>query len=111
MSEQEVEAGQAHEAKEVVDVIFPAGEEAAEVVHPGKEPLHSPATPVTTQLASVLRLGSIAPVRRDQFDVVVGGEFLVEWVRVVSFVTDEPGRQLVEEASRKNLFHKLALGR
>ena len=31
-------------------------------------------------------------------------------IRVVGFVADEPGGQLVEEASGKNLFDKLALG-
>src|SRR5512136_1818968 len=111
MSEQEVEAGQPHEAEEGVDVVLPAGDEAAEVVHPGEESLHAPATPIATQFAPVLRLAPLAPVRRDQLDAVVCGEFLVERVRVVGFVPDEPRRQLVEKASGKNLLHQLALGR
>jgi hypothetical protein len=36
---------------------------------------------------------------------------LIERVRVIGFVADEPGGELVEEAAGKNVFHKLALGR
>ncbi len=111
MSKQEVEACQPHEPEKVVDVVLPAGDEAAEVVHPGEEPLHAPAAPVAAEFASVLRLTPLASVRRNQIDAVVCGEFLVERVRVVGLVTDEPRWQFVKEAPRKNLFHKLALGR
>jgi hypothetical protein len=52
-----------------------------------------------------------APVGSDHFDVVFFGEPLVERVRVVSFVADEPGGQLIEETAGKNIFHKFALGR
>src|ERR1700691_671853 len=112
MSEQQVKAGQMDEADEVLDVIFPASDEAAEVVHPGKEPLHFPAFSIAAQFAAILGSAfASAPVRGDQFDSVVFGELRVERVRVVGFVADEPGRRFVEKASGKNLFHKLALGR
>jgi hypothetical protein len=51
------------------------------------------------------------PVGRDHLDVVFLAERAVERVRVVGLVTDEPGRELVEEASGQNILHKLALGR
>ncbi len=105
-----METGELHEAEKVLDVVFPSRDESAEAVHPGEEPLHSPASAVTTQWASVLRLASVAPVRRNHFNVVLFGEFLVEWIRVVRLVADEPCREFVEEASGKNLLHKLALG-
>ena len=35
---------------------------------------------------------------------------MIERVRIVGFVADEPGRKFVEEASGKNLLHKPALG-
>lgn len=92
-------------------MVLPAGDQAAEVVHPGEESFHAPATPLTAEFAPVLRLASPATVWRNQLDVVVCGELLVEMVRVVGFISDESRRQLVEEASGKNLFHKLALGR
>jgi hypothetical protein len=78
-------------------------------VHPGEEPLYFPATAIAPQFPSVPTLASPPPVGRDQLDAVLFGEFLVELVRVVGFVADEPDRELVEEASSKNLFHKLAL--
>ena len=111
MSEQHVQTGELHKAEKVLDVVFPTRDESAEAVHPSEEPLHSPATAVTTQFASILRLNSLAPIRRNHFNVVLFGKCLVEFVRVVSLVADEPGREFVEEASRKNLFHKLTLGR
>ena len=43
MPEQDVKAGELNKAEEVLDVIFPSGDEAAEVVHPNEEPFHSPA--------------------------------------------------------------------
>ena len=110
MSEQEVKAGELNKAEEVLDVVLPASDEAAEVVHPGEEPFHLPAPTVAAQHSSILSSASALPVRGDQFDVVFIGEFLVERVGVVGFVADEAGGQFVEEAPGENLFHKLALG-
>ena len=99
------------EAEEVLDVVFPSGDEAAEVVHPGKQPLHFPAFSIAAQFAAILSSAfAAAPVRGDQFDPVLFGKLRVERVRVVGFVADEPGGEFVEKASGKNLFNKLALG-
>ena len=110
MPEQEVEAGEMDKAEEILDVVLPSGNEAAEVVHPGEEPFHLPAPAIAAQLPSVLAFASALPVRRDQFDVVFCCEFVVQHVGIVGFVADEAGRHFVEEASGENLFHKLALG-
>jgi hypothetical protein len=110
MSEQHVQTGELHEAEKVLDVVFPTRDESTKAVHPGEEPLYSPATAVTTQFAAILSLASLAPIRRNHFNGVLFGKFLVEFVRVVGLVADEPGREFVEEASRKNLLHKLTLG-
>ena len=98
------------EAEKVLDVIFPAGHQAAEVVHPGKQPFYFPASAVAAQLASVLRLGSTPAMGRDHVDAVFGGKLFVEPIRVVCLVADEPGWEFVEEACSQNLFHKLTLG-
>jgi hypothetical protein len=111
MSEQHMKAGQVDEAEEVFDVVLPSGYEAAEVVHPREETLHLPAPSVAAQLAPVLTPAPVAPVGRDHLDVVLLPERAVERVRVVAFVTDEPCREFVDEASGQNVFHKLALGR
>lgn len=100
-----------HEAEEIFDVVFPSGDEAAEVVHPGEEPLHFPASAITPQLTPVLGFAfAVRTIGCDQLDVVLLGQLRVERVRVVGLVANEPGREFVEEASGKNLFHKLALG-
>jgi hypothetical protein len=97
--------------EEIDDVIFPTGDQPAEVVHPREQPLDFPASPVTAQLAPVLTLASAPSIGRDHFYSVFGSELFVERVRVVCFVANEPGREFIEEASGKNRFHKLALGR
>jgi hypothetical protein len=110
MPEHQVKAGKVDEAEEVLDVVFPTSDKAAEVVHPGKEAFRPPATSVTTQAPSILALASALSVRGDQFDVVFLGEFLVEPIGVVGFVADEPGGEFIEKAFGKNLLHNLALG-
>jgi hypothetical protein len=107
-----MEAGEVDKAEEVFDVVFPSGDEASEVMHPGEQSFHFPASAVAAQLASILSSAfASAPVGGNQLDAILGGELMVEGVRVISFVTDEPRREFVEKASGKNLFHKLALGR
>ena len=111
MSEHHVQACEVYESEEVFDVVFPSCNESSEVVQPGKEPLYFPPFTIAAQLAAILGfVCSSASVRRDQLDAVFGGEFFIQRVRVVGFVSDEPGRELIEEASGKNLFHKMALG-
>lgn len=97
--------------EEIIDVIFPTGDQSAEVVHPREQSLDFPASPVTAELATVLTLASAPAIGRNHFYSVFGSELFVERVRVVSFVSDEPGREFLQEASGKNRFHKLALGR
>lgn len=107
-----MKAGEVEEAEEVFDVVFPSGDESAVVVHPCKEPLHFPSSAIAAQLTSILGFAfSPAPIGRDQLDAVLALELFIERVRVVGFVADEPGRELVEKTSGKNLLHKLALGR
>ena len=100
------------EAEEVFDVVLPAGDESSEGVHPGEEPLDFPAAAIASQRSSILGLPfTVGAVGRDQLDAVLCGKLLVERIRIVGLVADEPGRELVEKASGKNLFHKPALGR
>ena len=101
-----------NKSEEVFDMIFPTRDESAEVVHPGEEPFHFPSPAISPELASVLSLlSATSPVRGNHFDVVFGGELLVERIRVVGLVADEPGGKLIEETCGENVFHKLALGR
>jgi hypothetical protein len=107
-----VETSEVDEAEEVLDVVFPSGNEAAEVVHPGEEPLHLPAFSIAAELPAILSSAfPPPPIGRNQFNSILLSELRVEPVRVVRFVTDEPGGEFVEKASGKNFLNKLALGR
>ena len=111
MFEHHEQACEMDESEEVFDVVFPSIDESSEVMHPGEEVLYFPALAVAAQLATILGfVFSSTSVRRDQLDAVFGGEFFIERVRVVGFVADEPGRELIEEASGNNIFHKPTLG-
>lgn len=50
-----------HEAEEVFDVVFPSGDEAVEIVHPGEQPLDLPSSAIAAQLAAVLGFAFAAP--------------------------------------------------
>lgn len=106
-----MQACEVDKSEEVFDVIFPSGDEAAEVVHPGEEPFHLPASFVTAEHSPILCLAPSPPVGRDHLDTVIVSQFLIERIRVVGLIADQPRREFIEEASGKNLFHKLAFGR
>jgi hypothetical protein len=111
MSEHHVWAGGMDESEEVFDVVFPSCNESSEVVHPGKETLYSPPSAIAAQLVAILSfVCSSASVRREELDAIFGGKFFIQRVRVVGFVSDEPDRELIEEASGTSRFHKMALG-
>jgi hypothetical protein len=95
-----VKAGEVDEAEEVLDVVFPSGDESAEAVHPGEESL-APlrAFSVSGQPAPVVAPVPVAPVGRDHLDAAFLLEPSVERIRVVGLVADEPCGEFVEEAS------------
>jgi hypothetical protein len=110
MLERHVKACEMNEAEKVFEVVFPSGNKSGEILHPYEEPFHLPSPAISLQIASILSFWSAAaPAGRENFDVVFGGELLVERVRVVGFVTDEPGGAPIQEAPGKNVFRELAL--
>jgi len=112
MSEEHEQAGEMDEAKEVFDMVFPSGDEAAVVLHPGKDAFDLPSASIAAERSAILcPLLAVASVGRDHLDVVLACELFIEPVRVVGLVADESCGPLVEEASGQNIFHKLALGR
>ena len=111
MPQQYLRAAELNEAEKVLEVAFPAGDQAAEVVQPGREPLHFLPFAISAQRLAVLSSAPSPPVGRDQLDAVLGPELLVEHVRIVSLVADQPGWKLVERARAEHPFDKLALRR
>jgi hypothetical protein len=84
MFKHHVKACEMNKTEEVFDVVFPSGDESAEVVHPCEQPLHFSSSSIAPQLASILSLlSATSPVGGDPFDVVLDGELVVERARVV----------------------------
>ena len=109
IAEHDFDAAEADHGEEVLDVVLPAGDEAAEVVQPGEEPLDLPASPVAAQRATVLGgLLAVAAMRRNQLDVVALFQFGIQAVAVVGLVADQSRRELIEEAVGEHLFDELA---
>jgi hypothetical protein len=69
-----------HEPEEVFDVVFPSGDEAAELVHPGEQSFHLPEPSVAAHLAAILRFASAQVVGGDHVDAVFLGKLLIEGV-------------------------------
>ena len=64
MPKQDLRAGELEKAQEIADVIFPAGDQSARVVEPGKEAFNLPATTVPAQGPAVL--GAASAPRSDE---------------------------------------------
>ena len=73
LPEEDNEAGELNEAKEVLWMIFPSDEDPALPLDPGKEAFDQPAPQEASQAASVLRrrFRSVRAVRRDHLDAIL----------------------------------------
>jgi len=91
MPHEDNEAAELEHAEEIGFVIFPAADQSAKVVQPGKEAFDFPAAAVTAQFATVLGTlpAAIELVRGDQPDAVLFLKALVEWVAVVGAVANQ----------------------
>ena len=92
---------------------FVADNQATEVLQPGKEPLDLPAALVSSEHASILRLGlrAVCPVRRDQIGSELGQDAYIERVTVVGSVADQPDGRFFNEAVVEHLFDERDLMR
>src|SRR5713226_5638385 len=99
MPQEDHRRSEVNHAEEVVGVPFPPRDDAAEVVKPGEEPLDLPASTATTERPAILGAPTaMSIVRRNQLDVVLGGQMLIEAVAVVPPIADQSRGELVEEA-------------
>ncbi len=75
---------------EVIERVFVASDEAAEVLKPGKEPFDFPAASIATKRPAILRtILASAPVWRNHLDSGFG-KLVIQFFRVISFVTNQP---------------------
>ena len=90
MPQENDEAAELEHTEEVGLVIFPAGDQPAEIVEPGEEALDFPAAAVAPQFTAVLGAlaAAIVFVRRDEPDAVFLPQAPVQRIAVVGAVAD-----------------------
>lgn len=90
MPQEDNEAAELDHSEEVDLMMFPARDQSAEVVKPGKEALNLPAAAVAPQFATILRGFSraVAVVRGNQMNAVFFSQAPIERVAVIGSVTD-----------------------
>ena len=90
MPQEDNEAAELEHAEEIGVVIFPAGDQSAEVVEPSEESLDLPSTAVAAQFTTVLGVfpAAIVFVWRDEPEAMVLQEALVQRIAVVGAVAD-----------------------
>ena len=84
---------------------FPADYQAAEVVEPGKQALHTPSAPVLKQRAPILRLSTVATVQREHLDSF-HVEFRIKRIAVIGSVADQPCWVVEAESGIQGVVHQ-----
>jgi hypothetical protein len=109
MPQKDDEAAELEHAEEISFMIFPTGNQSAEVVEPGEKAFDFPATAVAAQFATVLRafLTPIVLVGCDESNAVVLPQALVERIAVVGAITNHSFRCGAGEALLDGGFDKL----
>lgn len=97
MAKQDFGARELEKPEKVLDRVFPAGDEAARVVEPGKEPFDFPAALRASQRPAVLRLRAAPTIRRDHLDAVLRHQQVVESIAVIAAVAARLSGQLFSE--------------
>ena len=71
-------------------MILPPDEDAAVPLNPGKEALDEPASGVSAEAATILRLGfaSVRTVRRDHLDAIPA-QFLIQRIAIVGAISNQ----------------------
>ncbi len=109
MPEQDARAGELEHAEKVLDMVFPAGDQAARVVKPSEEPLNLPTAAGAAQRPAVLsHTAAASAMAGNHFDPVPGAQEGVERIAVIAAVADQARRERAEEAGVEGRGHEVA---
>src|SRR3954464_11839148 len=104
MAQQNNGAAEEDKALEIAGAPLIAGDEASEVLQPGKEPFDVPAAFVATQGTAILsQVNAVWPMRGDELDAV-DGQGDIERVAIVGGIPDQPRREVEKKAALQGLF-------
>jgi len=88
MPEQDFGAGELEEGAKVLDVVFPASDEASGVVEPGEEAFDLPTPAIAAEGAAILAGPVPGAIRRDHLNAVLIAQLRVQDVAVVAAIAD-----------------------
>lgn len=91
-------AGELHHAEVVVEVAFPAGDDATGVVEPGEEAFDFPAPAGAPKRPTVLGARAASAIRGDHLNAVRRHQRLIEAVAVVAPIADQTRGDVGDEA-------------
>lgn len=82
-------------------MVFPANRQPPEILEPGKQTLHFPPSPVSSEFATILGLWffSVAAVRGNHFNPSHLHQPVIQSVAVVSLVSDQPIRSMLDKTA------------
>jgi hypothetical protein len=87
--------------EEAVWVTFPACDDPARILEPGKQPLDLPPATVASERAAVLRpRPTVRSIGSNQLNPEVIIQMAIERVTVIAAIADQSGRERAEEARR-----------
>src|SRR5271168_347539 len=100
MPQEDEGASELDHPEEILWVVFPANDGTTEVMKPGEQTFHFPATPVAAQGTTILRRGGDADgfVGRDKLHAVAVSDALIQGIAVVSAVANHALRGFGKEA-------------
>src|SRR5579863_10084587 len=113
MPQEDDSASELNHPEEILWVVFPANDDATKVMKPSEQALDLPTAAIPTQATPVLSCGSHAHkfVRRDELHAIAFLDALVQWIAVVSAVTDHPLGSFPEKAVLQRGFNEFCFMR
>ena len=88
---------------------FPTGHQPSEVMEPREQTLYFPPTPIPPQHPAILGFGllAIALVWRDQLGSILLKKALIQWITIVSFITNDSLWRFFDKAAVEGAFNQL----
>ena len=88
---------------------FPTGDQPSKIVEPREQTLYFPPAPIPSQHPAILGFGLLAVtlMGRDQLGSILLKKALIQWITIVSFITNYPLWRFFDKAAVDGAFNQL----